>query len=193
MKVTIFPVFAPIYRRRPYCVVDFRHFPKFGKQSKSGKKSEETRNFENLKFCSVVDFRHFPRFWKQSETGKKRETSKILKRGTKNGHTVWPPPINGRAKRTISGKIVVPFVVRAPSGCGACFGVGGCCLVVAMCARAGGPPAAQRPPAPRAVRRRRAAPQGGCGPAARRRPTAAGFFRVWCLLVVCIVQSSARA
>ena len=122
MKVTIFPVFAPIYRRRPYCVVDFRHFPKFGKQSKSGKKSEETRNFENLKFCSVVDFRHFPRFWKQSETGKKRETSKILKRGTKNGHTVWPPPINGRAKRTISGKIVAPFVVRAPSGCGACFG-----------------------------------------------------------------------
>ena len=53
--------------------------------------------------------------------------------------------------------------------------------------------AGQRPPAPRAGRRRRAAPQGGCGPAARRRPTAAGFFRVWCLLVVCIVQSSARA
>ena len=79
---------------------------------------------------------------------------------------VWPPPINRRRKRTISGKIVAPFVDRAPSGCGACFGVCGCCLVVAMCARAGGPPAAQRPPAPRAVRRRRAAAAhpGGGGP-----------------------------
>ena len=68
-----------------------------------------------------------------------------LKRATKNGHTVWPPPINRRRKRTISGKIVVPFVVRAPSVCGGCFGVGGCCVVVAMCARAGGP--ASRPTA----------------------------------------------
>ena len=88
MKVTIFPVFAPIYRRRPYCVVDFCHFPRFGKQSDTGKKQEETRKFKNLKFYRVVDFRHFPRFRKQSETGKKRETSKILKRGTKSGHTV---------------------------------------------------------------------------------------------------------
>ena len=136
-----------------YCVVDFCHFPRFGKQSDTGKKQEETRKFKNLKFYRVVDFRHFPRFRKQSETGKKRETSKILKRGTKSGHTVWPPPINRRRKRTISGKIVVPFVVRAPSACGACFGVGGCCLVVAMCARAGGPAS---------------------------RPTAAGFFRPRC-------------
>ena len=77
MESTIFPFFPPIYRRRPYCVADFRHFPRFWKQSKSGKKPEETRKFKKLKFDGVADFRHFPRFWKQSETGKKRETSKI--------------------------------------------------------------------------------------------------------------------
>ena len=77
MESTIFPFFPPIYRRRPYCVADFCHFPRFWKQSKSGKKPEETRKFKNLNFYGVVDFRHFPRFWKQSETGKKRETSKI--------------------------------------------------------------------------------------------------------------------
>ena len=34
-----------------------------------------------------------------------------FRRTAKIGHTVWPPPINGNAKTTISGKIVVPFLV----------------------------------------------------------------------------------
>ena len=83
MESTIFPLFVPIYRRRPYCVVDFCHVPRFWKQSDTGKKPEETRKFINLKFYSVADFRNFSRFWKQSETGKKRETSKIGREGRK--------------------------------------------------------------------------------------------------------------
>ena len=48
MESTIFPTFAPIYRRRPYCVSDFGPVPIF---------------FE---------------FWKQSKSSEKRETSKIF-------------------------------------------------------------------------------------------------------------------
>ena len=141
---------------------------------KAKQKREEARGNAKVKKFEVFSCGRFSSLSAILETKRNRQETRNfenLKRATKNGHTVWPPPINRRMKGTISGKIVVPFLDRAPSGCGACFGVCGCCLVVAMCARAGGPPAAQRPPAPRAVRRRRAAASraaaarvGGGGP-----------------------------
>ena len=158
---------------------------------KAKQKREETRGNAKVQKFEVFQCGRFSSLSAILETKRNRQETRNfenLKRATKNGHTVWPPPINRRRKRTISGKIVVPFVVRAPSGCGACFGVGGCCLVVAMCARAGGPPAAQRPPAPRAVRRR----PGRRRPAAAQRPPdfcrARREFRARrrCLVVLCV-------
>ena len=140
-------------------------------------KRQETRGNAKVQKIEVSWCGRFSSLSAILETKRNRQETRNfenLKRATKNGHTVWPPPINRRRKRTISGKIVVPFVVRAPSGCGACFGVGGGCLVVAMCARAGGgPPAAQRPPDFCRARREFRA---------RRR----------CLVVLCVLAQSTR-
>ena len=50
MESTIFPTFAPIYRRRPYCVSDFGPVPIFFEFLEAKQEQQETRNFENFRF-----------------------------------------------------------------------------------------------------------------------------------------------
>ena len=94
---------------------------------KAKQKRQETRGSAKVQKFKVLPCGRFSSLSAILETKRNRQETRNfenLKRATKSGHTVWPPPINRRMKRMISGKIVVPFVVRAPSGCGpgACFG-----------------------------------------------------------------------
>ena len=51
MESIIFPIFAPIYRRRPYyCVSDFGPVPIFFEFLAAKQEQQETRNFENFRF-----------------------------------------------------------------------------------------------------------------------------------------------
>ena len=120
-------------------------FCRFFKIQEAKQIKQETRNFGKIAKARAKNLRAFAIFFEVSGFLLDLLCFLNLETSTKHPHTVWQPLINERAKTMIFGEIGVPFVVRAPSSCGGCFGVGGCCLVVAMCARAGGP--ASRPTA----------------------------------------------